>query len=159
MTVTEGNDMAGRDQSDDVRDIKNLISEQFRTGLQWTPSKPADWATFANGFLPDGSLFPAARPVRRQAVDAFIARMSGLAQNKLRSFQETMLGADVLVFGNIAVALAASELVENGTDVNHDVTGFLLVKSEGKWRIAAQAWDHESDEMPVPDRLRPRPRR
>lgn len=151
--------MAGGSQSDDVRDIKNLISGQFGSGLQWTPHKPADWATFANGLLPDASLFPAARPVRRQTVDAFIARMSALAQNKLSSFQETMLGADVLVFGNVAVALAASELVENDTEVNRDVTGFLLVKSEGKWRIAAQAWDHESDEMPVPARLGPRPRR
>lgn len=146
--------MASHDQSDDVRAIETLIAHQFRSGLQWTPSRPADWATFASGFLPDVSLFPAARPVRRQTVDTFIARMKGLAQGKLRSFEETMLGADILVFGNVAVALAASEMVENGTEVNRDVTGFLLVKDEGKWRIAAQAWDHETKEMPIPERLR-----
>jgi ketosteroid isomerase-like protein len=146
--------MTGRDQSDDVRAIKALISEQFRSGLQWTPTKPADWTTFANGFLPDASLFPAARPARRQSVDAFIARMDGLARDKLRSFEETMLGMEVLVFGSVAVVLGASEMVENGTEVNRDVTGFLLIKDDGKWRIAAQAWDHEAKAMPIPEHLR-----
>ncbi len=60
----------------------------------------------------------------------------------------------VLVFGNVAVVLAASELVENGTEVNHDVSGYLLVKDEGEWRIAAHAWDKATDEMPVPVHLR-----
>lgn len=146
--------MTAPDESADVRAIETLIDDQFRSGLQWTPTTPSDWATFATGFLPDASLFPAARPVRRQTVDAFITRMSGLAQDKLRSFEETMLGADILVFGNVAVALSASEMVENGTEVNRDVTGFLLVKDEGKWRIAAQAWDHERKETPIPEHLR-----
>ena len=146
--------MAGRDQSDDVRAIKALISEHFRSGLQWTPSRSADWAAFANDFLPDASLFPAARPVRRQSVDAFIARMDGLARDKLRSFEETMLGMQVLVFGSVAVVLGASEMVENGAEVNRDVSGFLLVKDDGKWSIAAHAWGHETKTMPIPEHLR-----
>ena len=146
--------MAAHEKADDARAIRTLIRNQFRSGLQWTPERAADWATFASGFLPEASLFPATRPVNRQTVDAFIARMSGLARDKLRSFEETMLGADVLVFGNVAMALAASRLIENGTDVNHDVTAFLLVRNEGKWRIAAQAWDHESEASPIPAHLR-----
>jgi hypothetical protein len=34
------------------------------------------------------------------------------------------------------------------------VSGFLLVKDNGKWHIAAHAWDHASEEMPVPEHLR-----
>jgi hypothetical protein len=60
----------------------------------------------------------------------------------------------ILSFGNVAVVLAASEMVENGAEVNHDVSGYLLVKSEGKWRIAAHAWDGANDEKPVPKHLR-----
>jgi len=56
-------------------------------------------------------------------------------------------------FGNVAVVMAASELLENREEVNHDVSGYLLVKSEGRWRIAAHAWDKAGEEMPVPAHL------
>jgi hypothetical protein len=141
------------DENDDIRAIKALIGAHFR-GLRWTPTQRADWATFAADFLPDASLFPAARPVRRQTLDAFIVRMNGLAQSTLRSFEETTLGMQILPFGNVAVVLSASEMVENGTQVNRDVSGFLLVKDEGKWHIAAHAWDHATQERPVPENLR-----
>jgi hypothetical protein len=29
----------------------------------------------------------------------------------------------------------------------------LLVKSDGQWKIAAQAWDKETDTLPIPDDL------
>ena len=80
--------------------------------------------------------------------------MNGVAQGALRSFEERTLGMQILVFGNVAVVLAASEMVENGTEANHDVSGYLLVKDEGKWRIAAHAWDHASEQRPVPEHLR-----
>jgi hypothetical protein len=145
--------MAILDENDDVRAIKTLIGAHFQ-GLHWTPATRADWTTFSADFLPDASLLPAARPVRRQTLDAFITRMNGVAQSTLRSFEERTLGMQILVFGNVAVILSASELLENGTEVNHDVSGFLLVKDEGRWRIAAHAWDHASEEMPVPEHLR-----
>ena len=80
--------------------------------------------------------------------------MNGVAKGALRSFEEKTLGMQVLVFGNVAVVLAASQMLENGTDVNHDVSGYLLVKDEGTWRIAAQAWDHASEQRPIPAHLR-----
>jgi hypothetical protein len=145
--------MAILDENDDLRATRNLIGAHFQ-GLRWTPTTRADWTTFAADFLPDASLFPAARPVRRQTLDAFITRMNDVAQGTLHSFEEKTLGMQILVFGNVAVGLGASELLENGTEVNHDVSGFLLVKDNGKWRIAAHAWDHASEEMPVPEHLR-----
>ena len=80
--------------------------------------------------------------------------MNSVAQDSLRSFEEHTLGMQVLVFGNVAVVLAASEMLENETDVNRDVSGYLLVKDKGEWRIAAHAWDHATKAMPVPDHLR-----
>lgn len=141
------------DENDDARAIRTLIGAHFQ-GLRWTPTTRPDWAAFTADFLPDASLFPAARPARRQTLDAFITRMNGLAQSTLRSFEETTLGMQILVFGNFAVVLAASEMVENGTEVNQDVSGYLLVKDDGKWRIAAHAWDHASEQRPVPEQLR-----
>ncbi len=147
--------MAVPDETDDVRAIETLIGAHF-DGLRWSPGTRPDWATFAADFLPDASLFPAARPVRRQTLDAFIARMDGVAGGTLHSFEEKTLGMQVLVFGNVAVVLAASEMLENGTEVNRDVSGYLLLKDEGRWRIAAHAWDKASDEKPVPEHLRHR---
>ena len=142
-----------REGTGDENAIRALIGAHFQ-GLKWTPTTQADWSTFAADFLPDASLFPAARPARAKTLDEFIERMNSVAQGSLRSFEERTLGMQVLVFGNVAVVLAASELVENGTEVNHDVSGYLLVKDEGEWRIAAHAWDHASEQMPVPEYLR-----
>jgi ketosteroid isomerase-like protein len=141
------------DETDDVRAIKTLIDAHF-DGLRWSPGVRTDWTTFAADFLPDASLFPAARPARRQTLEAFITRMNGVAEGALSSFEEKTLGMQVLVFGDVAVVLAASEMLENGTELNHDVSGYLLLKNEGKWRIAAHAWDHASEQRPVPEHLR-----
>jgi hypothetical protein len=145
--------MAAVDQSDDMPAIRALIGAHFQ-GLRWSANTSAEWNTFRSDFLPDASLFGAARPVRRQTLDAFIERMRGVAQGTLRSFEEKTLGMQVLVFGNVAVVLAASWMLENGTGVNHDVSGYLLVKNEGAWRIAAHAWDHATEQSPVPEHLR-----
>ncbi len=145
MDIREGNG--------DAKAIRALIGAHFQ-GLKWTPSSQADWSTFSADFLPGASLYPAARPARAKTLDEFIERMNSVAQGSLRSFEERTLGMQVLVFGNVAVVLAASEMVENGTEVNHDVSGYLLVKDECEWRIAAHAWDQASEQMPVPEHLR-----
>ena len=72
----------------------------------------------------------------------------------MHSFEEKTLGMQVFVFGNIAVVWAASEMLENGTDVNHDISGYLVLKDEGKWRIAAHAWEKATEQKPVPEQLR-----
>ena len=145
MDVREGND--------DEKAIRALIGAHFQ-GLKWTPTTQADGSTFAADVLADASLFPAARPAPAKTRDEFIERMNSVAQGWLRSFEERTLGMQILVFGNVAVVMAASEMMENGTDVNHDVSGYLLVKDEGEWRIAGHAGDHASEQMPVPEPLR-----
>ena len=71
----------------------------------------------------------------------------------LHSFNEVVIGSEVHVFGNIAVAIIACENTENETEVNHNVEMMLLVKDEGLWKIAAQAWDKESETTPIPTEL------
>ena len=136
--------------TDDISLIRELVATQFRS-LAWTPDEDPNWAAFAQGFLPDARLFPAARPVRPQTVDQFITRMNGLrTEGKLVSFQETPLGCDVRVFGNVAVAFAACEMFENASTVTRDVSAIVLVRDAGTWRIAAQAWDVESGSNRIP---------
>ena len=91
--------------------------------------------------------------MKQQSVNAFIERLSGLAETKLRSFHEKVLGTEVRVFGNVAVAIAACETVENETEVSRGVEMLLLVKDADQWRIAGQAWDSESDQVKVPSYL------
>src|SRR5262245_57043726 len=115
-------------ETDDVSIIMEIVRTQFRS-LAWTRDEDPNWDAFAKGFLTDARLFPAARPVRPQTIDPFIARMNGLrADGKLASFQETPLGCAVRVFGNVAVAFAACEMLENGSTVTRDVSAIVLVR-------------------------------
>ncbi|HEY7457531.1 MAG TPA: nuclear transport factor 2 family protein [Xanthobacteraceae bacterium] len=137
----------------DIAAIRKLLATQFRA-LQWAPGKSADWDAFRSTFFPDTTFVPAARPARRQTIEAFIERMRGLeAEGKLKTFAETMLGTTVHVFGNVAVALGACEMLENGTEISRDVGAFLLIKDAGEWKIAGQAWDLERETSPIPEPL------
>ena len=144
--------MSHGDDSDDIRAIGAIIARQFGA-MNWSPEAPPDWSAFAADFLPDAQLFPAARPVAPQTVAEFVARMEGLTGSRLRAFAQTVLGTEIRVFGNVAVAMGACENIENGTNVVRGVEAFLLVKNDGVWRIASQAWDTESETARVPDRL------
>jgi transposase InsO family protein len=137
---------------DDVRAIEAVIARQFAS-LNWSPGTSADWEGFAADFFPEASLYPAARPAKRQNVEAFIQRMKGLAGTKLRSFEEAVLGTEIHVFGNVAVALAGCEITENHAEVNRGVEMLLLVKNAGAWQIVSQAWDMESPSERIPRRL------
>lgn len=133
--------------------IRELVGNHFEA-MRWTSGEEADWNRFAADFLPEAQLFPAARPVQTRSVEGFIARMKAVAQGGLHTFEEHTRGMKILRFGNVAVVLASSEMLENGTETNHDISGYLLVKSEGAWRIAAHAWDKVTPENPLPDDLR-----
>jgi Domain of unknown function (DUF4440) len=139
-------------QKDDVQAIEAIIARQFAS-LSWTPGASADWDGFAADFFPEASLYPAARPAKRQTVEAFIERMKGLEGTKLRSFERSALGTEIRVFGNVAVALAAGEMTENGAEVHRGVEMLLLIKDAGAWQIVSQAWDKENPFQPIPIRL------
>lgn len=144
--------MGSGHNQDDIQAIKSIIARQFGS-LNWKPGLPAAWDTFAADFFPGASLYPAARPAQRQTVGDFVARMSGLADTTLRAFREAMLGTEIRVFGNVAVAVAACELTENEVEVRHGVEMLLLIKNGAAWQIVAQAWDTESAANPVPAHL------
>ena len=144
--------MAGPSRGEDEHAIMMIIERQFAS-LGWTAQRPADWAGFAGDFLPHAVLYPAARPAKPQSVAAFVQRMKGLAQTSLGTFRERALGAEVRVFGNVALAMAACETVENESQTSRGVEAMLLVKQDGAWKIAAQAWDMESAGNPMPANL------
>ena len=89
-----------------------------------------------------------------RTLDGFIERMESVARKNLEAFEEHTKGMKILRFGNVSVVLAMSEMLKNGDDVNHNISGYLLVKSEGRWSIAAHAWDEAGDEKSVPNELR-----
>ncbi|UCE32234.1 MAG: hypothetical protein JSW68_04765 [Burkholderiales bacterium] len=138
---------------DDDEAIRSLIGDHFEA-MRWEPGTGPDWGRFRQDFVPDAQLFGAARPVQARTVDGFIDRMETVARANLHSFEEHTQGMKILRFGNVAVVLALSEMLENGSTVNHDLSGYLLVKSQGQWRIAAHAWDQAGQGKPVPDDLR-----
>ena len=139
-------------QRGDVQAIEAIIARQFAC-LTWTRGTPADWNAFAADFLPGATLYPAARPPTFQTVEGFIERMKNLAETKLHSFKEVVLGSKVEVFGNVAVAVAVCETTENDAQVERGVEMLLLVKDEGVWRIVSQAWDKAGPSNPIPAHL------
>jgi len=145
--------MDGKMHDGDEAAIRALIGAHFE-GMKWSPDMQEDWSIFTSDFLQGATLVPAARPVQSKSPDQFIERMKRLAQGSLHPFEEHTRGMEILIFGKVAVVLAASEMLENGTDVNHDVSGYLLVKDDGVWRIAAHAWDKATEETTVPKHLR-----
>lgn len=145
--------MRTENQNTDQEAIEEVIERQFGS-LSWAPGETADWDTFMSDFLADAPLYPAIRPVKQQAISAFMERLSGLSETKLRSFREKVLGTKVRVFGNVAVALAGCETVENETETSRGVEMLLLVKDSGQWKIAGQAWDMESEGLEIPPDLR-----
>jgi len=94
--------MTSSDNSDDRLAIEAIIKRQFAS-LNWQPGTSGDWQTFANDFHSDAALYAAARPAKPQTVSAFVERMKGLSIDTLRSFGERMLGADIRIFGNVAM--------------------------------------------------------
>lgn len=139
--------------SAEVFAVEQVISNQFKS-LSWSPEKDADWDAFADTFLAGALLFPSARPVKPQAVNQFIERMKRLrAEGKLGTFEETPLGCEVRVFGNVAVAFAACEMLENRSTVTRDVSATILVRDNDAWHIAAQAWDIETEFRKIPSDL------
>jgi hypothetical protein len=65
--------MGTNEHRDDVQVIEAIIDRQFAS-LNWAPGNRRIGRGFAADFLPEASL-PAARPAKRQAVEAFIQRM------------------------------------------------------------------------------------
>lgn len=140
------------DDSDDRRAIEAIVGRQFAS-LNWRPGTSGDWQAFASDFHSNAALYPASRPAKPQTVSAFIERMKGLSGGTLRSFGERVLGTDIRIFGNVAMALAACEITENEEKTIRGVEAMLLVKDGGVWTIVAQSWDTERDGVTVPDDL------
>lgn len=140
--------MTGND-SWDAAEIRALIARQFES-ISWTRDRSADWSAFADDFLPGAGLVPAARPAAPKSVEAFVERMQRVAAENLASLEETLEGAEIRVFGNVAVAMAVCGMSENGAAPSRGVEAILLVRDEGRWRIAAQAWDMEAPGKSVP---------
>ncbi|MEM9214147.1 MAG: hypothetical protein AAGD25_07335 [Cyanobacteria bacterium P01_F01_bin.150] len=132
-------------QQDDKSAIQALINSQFAS-LSWSADQPAHWADFETGFVSEAQLFPAARPVKPMTVKSFRTRMEKLrTDGTLTNFKETLGPIKVWVIGQVAVAIAGCEMVENEHTITRDISIFLLVKEEDTWRIAAQGWDVVED--------------
>lgn len=136
----------------DRQAIAALVMRQFGS-LSWKPGQPAEWSAFADDFHPAAALYAAARPARPQSPAEFVERMKTLSQTSLRSFEEALLGIEIHLFGNVAVAIAGCEAVENAHETSRNVEMLLLVKDGASWKIVAQAWDRATPDRPLPKEL------
>ncbi|MFK0162258.1 hypothetical protein [Rhizobium sp. NPDC090279] len=140
------------DVNPDIEAIRALVERQFKS-MSWMQGGMPDWAAFTVDFVPQAPLYASARPVQSQSVQQFVERMNGLVGTSLQSLDERVLGSVMHVFGNVAVAVVACESIENCAEVDRTVEMMLLVKNEGVWQIAAQAWDKENASHRVTARI------
>jgi hypothetical protein len=138
--------------NEDVRAIEALIRRQTRS-LAWAPGGDADWDGFARDFLSGATLIQSPRPIQPRTVTEFVTRQQGLARGPVQAYDQRLLGMQIRVFGNVATALVACDMNENGARIARNVAAVLLVKDAGAWKIAAQAWDRADAERPVPGEL------
>ena len=142
--------MTDAQHEQDLEAIRHLITQQFAS-MTWTEEREADWSAFGADFLADAPLFPASRPVEARSVPNFLTRMKALPSEGLTSFEQSLGGTKIMLFGNIAVAFGVCENLENRSTAQRGIEAFLLVKDGSVWRIAAQAWDIERDGLSVPE--------
>jgi hypothetical protein len=130
--------------------VRAVLARQFEH-LSWAAGDTPDYAPVLADFVPGAHMYASRRPAAAQSAAEFCARLERLrVDGTLASFRESMLGAHIRIFGNVAIALAACEMLENEVTTTRDVSGFLLLKDGGRWRIAAQAWDIEREGLSVP---------
>jgi len=144
--MTNTNDEADREA------IRMVIARQF-SSLSWNAVRAADWDGFSADFLPGAQLFPAARPVRPVSVPDFVARMKTAAASTMPVFEEALLGIQIRLYGKVAVALAVCGQRQREASPERAVEALLLLKEDETWRIAAQGWDKERDDEPIPEAM------
>ncbi|MBH64175.1 MAG: hypothetical protein CL569_17350 [Alphaproteobacteria bacterium] len=144
--------MSAESETGDVREIREILARQL-ANITWTAGKDSDWAAFSEDFLPDVSLYAATRTAKSQPVETFVERMKSLPETGLKSFEQSMLSAEVHVFGSVDIAFGVCRNLENGTDEIRGIEAYLLVKDDGSWKIASQTWDTENDFQIIPEYL------
>lgn len=140
-------------KTDNIKEIETVV-EQLFGAISWSASSPPDWKAFSDCCLPGAKLFPASRPVNPTDLLPFIEMMQGQYEGDLKDFDEAVTGHHVRVFGNIAIAFSGYTQRINGGDLTRGVNGFVMIRNDGKWKIAAMCWDGEKEGAQVPEDLR-----
>jgi hypothetical protein len=144
-------------KSDDVQAIARLLENAF-DAISWTPEKAPDWATFFAPYLDGANLVPSARPAVLTDPDTFRTRMDAQRDDgALSHLEEQSAGLFVKVFGSIAIAANAFRGQVNRSAEIGGVNMYLLVKTDGGWKIACVAWDNSSPDQPIPEEFLARP--
>lgn len=138
------------DYAREITAIETLIDRLFQR-LCWTADSTPDWPGLETLFHPEARLFPSARPANAITFATFAERMeSQRAAGSLTSLQEQTLRNTVHVIGNTATAVNVYRGSVNGGAAFRGANMLTLVKDDGAWRIAAMAWQQETDESPIP---------
>lgn len=130
--------------------IREIVEQMF-AAISWSGEKAPDFGTFSGAVRKDAVLVPAARPVSPTDIDSFVGRMSGMYDNgSMKTFDERANKTIVKVFGNLAVAIGSYHAQFDGGPIGRGANGFLFVRNEGDWQIAAMGWDSEDETKPLP---------
>lgn len=141
------------DYSSDIAEIRRIVEGMFQA-ISWSPDAPPDLEAFAAPVRADASIVPAARPIATTAIERFTRMMAQQRDDgNLVNFAEHALATQVLVFGNVAVALGGFQALINETKQARGANGFLFVRDQDGWKIAGMAWDNESEAHPLPAAL------
>lgn len=141
------------DYTQDEDHIRDIIAQMFEA-VSWSETKNPDFAAFASAVRKDAVLVPSGRPANPIDIETFVDRMSDQhSSGAMRIFDEKAHKTKVMVFGNLAVAFGSYEArIDNGP-LGRGANGFLFVRNDGNWQIAAMGWDSESENKPLPPEL------
>lgn len=133
--------------------IRQIIEDMF-AAVSWSETAAPDFEGFAKAVRKDAVLVPSARPANPTDIETFVGRMSGqYTTGAMKTFEERAHKTVVKVFGNLAVAIGSYEARIDGGPLGRGANGFLFVRNEGDWQIAAMGWDNEGEDKPLPPEL------
>ena len=159
LLVIPGSSSAGeRLAATDVSTIDGVVSALYRS-VSFEPGGEPDWATLRTLMMPDAVL---AQPVRGSdevellTVDEFV----GLFQDDLEAFDmrrtgfhESIARVETTSFGRIAHCLVVFEVRTDpgaSAPLGRGVDSIELVRTDGRWWIAAITTEHERPNRQIP---------
>ncbi|ABQ66869.1 hypothetical protein Swit_0501 [Rhizorhabdus wittichii RW1] len=141
------------DYAKDEARIREIVEQMFEA-INWSADKAPDFTAFAAAVRKDALLAPSARPVSPTDIETFVGRMRGQYESGgMKTFDERANKTIVKVFGNLAVAIGSYRAQIDGGPIGRGANGFLLVRNDGDWQIAAMGWDSEGEDKPMPAEL------
>ncbi len=147
----------------DVASPEAVVRAMYET-INRPPGEPFDWDRFRGLFLPQATMIPSLEQTggafRVMSVEDFISwvdEQTTVGGPTDRGFREEQIASRTERYGDIAQVFSTyQKRFRDDTEIlGRGINSIQLVHTEGRWWVAAVAWDEEVGAGPLPERYLP----